>query len=158
MYLTKNKYNGMKGKISNLEGQVEALTNQKIEERDKKLREIGNLDDKIIALEKSKRTATNDLDDLKSAKVRSEEDIQHKVKIVMEKHDLELKDEKLELEKEYLTKVEKITAEFRDKREKQLEELSGKMENMYTQVLKHLTDVTGTISQPNKRVAESGNG
>jgi len=158
MYLTKNKYNGMKGKISNLEGQVEALTNQKIEERDKKLREICNLDDKIIALEKSKRTATNDLDDLKSAKVRSEEDIQHKVKIVMEKHDLELKDEKLELEKEYLTKVEKITAEFRDKREKQLEELSGKMENMYTQVLKHLTDVTGTISQPNKRVAESGNG
>ena len=155
MLITQKKHNQMKDRIANLEGQVEALTNQKVEERNKKLIELGNLDDKIITLDREKRNATNDLEDLKSEKTRSEEEIKHKVKIVMEKHDLELEKDKLKVQKEYEDKVVKLTKEFRDKREKQLEELSGKMEKMYSEVLKHLTTVSGTLSNPS-RVPENG--
>ena len=155
MFITQSKLDKLKEKVSNLEGQVEALTNQKVEERNKKLKEIGNLDNKIVILDREKRNATNDLEDLKSEKARGEEEIKHKVKIVMEKHDLELEKSKQENEKEYLKKVEKITADFRDKREKQLEALSEKMEGHYRDMLKHLTSVTGTISKPS-RVPENG--
>ena len=66
-----------------------------------------------------------------------------------------LEKDKLKVQKEYEDKVVKLTKEFRDKREKQLEELSGKMEKMYSEVLKHLTTVSGTLSNPS-RVPENG--
>ena len=154
MLITQKKHNQMKDRITNLEGQVEALTTQKIEERNIKMKEIGNLDDKIITLDKEKRTAQNDLVDLQSEKRRGEEEIKHQVKIVMEKHDLELEKSKEEHKKKFLEKEAKIIAEFRDKREKQLEELSDKMEGMYKDMLKNLTTVTGTLNQP-ARVQEA---
>ena len=157
MLVTQKTYNGMKDRIANLEGQLEALTNQKTEERDKKLKEIGNLDDKIIHLEKDKRKLQNDVDDIKAEKSRSEENIKHKVKIVMEKHDIELDKKKNELVIEKDKEIAKVKDEYRDKRESQLEMQSKEFKQMYDTVLDKLTTVQGTLSNPANKAAKNGN-
>lgn len=156
MLLTQKKFNGMKDRIANLEGQVEALTHQKVEEKNKKLKEIGNLDDKIVYLETEKRNLKNDIKDVKAEKSRSEEDIKHKVKIVMEKHDLDLEKKKNALVLEKDKEIAKVKDEYRDKRESQLEKQSDDMRGMYTDVLDKLTKVTGTLSNP-ARLQENAN-
>ena len=156
MFIRQTRLNNMKDRITNLEGQVEALLTQKLEERNKKMIEIGNLDDKIVILDKDKRKLQNDIEDIESKKTRSIEEIEHKVKIVMEKNELELVAKKQEVAKEYDDKVVVLTASFRDKREKQLEALSDKMEGHYKDMLKHLTTVSGTVNKPSG-VQENGN-
>ena len=155
MFITQNKYNTMKTRIDNLEGQVEILTNDKVEERDKKLKEIGNLDDKIIRLDKDKRNLANDIDDLKAKKSRSEEEIKHKVKLVLEKHDITLEKEKQLLEKEKNDGIARVKDEYRDKIEKQLDKRGTEMKDMYTDVLDKLTTVSGTLHSP-ARVQDNG--
>jgi len=148
MFITQTKYSNMKDRITNLEGQVEALHVDKVLERDKKLAEIGNLDDKIIHLEKSKRKLQNDVDDKVAENKRAEENIKHKVKIVMEKHDLEVAQKKQDLVVEKNDEVASLKDKFRDKREKQLELQGSEMKGMYTEMMKILTSVQGTITAP----------
>lgn len=148
MFVTQTKYNTMKERITTLEGQVEGLTNSKLEERNKKFKEILNLDEKIVRLEKDKRKLILDVEDIEAKKSRGEEDIQHKVKIVMEKHDLELEKEKQKLEKAKDKEVAKVKDEYRDKMEKQLDKRGTEMKEMYTDVLDKLTQVTGTLNSP----------
>ena len=148
MFITQSKMNNMKDRISNLEGQVEALTNDKVEERNKKFKEILNLDDKIETLEKDKRNLKNDVEDTKAKKIREEENIKHNVKIVMEKHDVELEKEKQKLEKEKNTEIALVKDKYRDKLEVQLEKRGTEMREMYNTVLERLTSVAGTLNKP----------
>jgi len=148
MFITQTKYETMKNKITKLEAKVEVLIEAKTVERDKKLAEINNLDDKIIQLEKDKRSVTHDIQDLKASKAREEENIQHKVKIVMEKHDVELEKEKQKLEKEKDIEIANVKDKYRDKMEAQLDKRGTEMKEMYTDVLDKLTKVTGTVSSP----------
>jgi len=150
MFVTQNKYNNMKSRIINLEGQVEALKNQKVEERNKKLIELTNLDDKIVELAKEKRKLKNDIKDIQAESLREEENIKHKVKIVLEKNALELEKEMQKLEKDKNTEIAKVKDGYRDKREEQLDKRGTEMRDMYDTVLERLTNVTGVLSSPAK--------
>lgn len=156
MFVTQIKYNKMKDRIINLEGQVEALTKDRTEERNKKLKEILNLDDKIILLEKDKRKLQNDVNDKVSESKRADEEIQHRVKIVLEKHDLELEKEKQKLILEKDKEIAKVKDKYRDKTEVQLDKRGSEMKEMYNTVLDKLTTVAGTISNP-AGIANNGN-
>jgi len=148
MFITQNKFNTMKDRISTLEDQVADLTAQKLEERDERIATLTNLDDKIIYLEDQKRQLTNDIKDLRLKTKREEEDLQHTVKIVLEKNELALAKDKQELEKIQIKEIAKIKDEYRDKQEAQLDKRGSEMREMYDTVLNRLTNVTGVLTKP----------
>lgn len=133
------------------------LTERSESEDTRKANKIGNLNDKIVNLEKVEVNLKNDIADLNAKKKREEELIKHNTKIIIEKHEIEL-DKKLgELTREQETAIAKVKDEYRDKIEKQLEARGTEMKEMYTDVLTKLTGVTGTVASPAKRPrSESG--
>jgi len=153
MFNTEKK---LRERIAVLENQVEILITEKDQERNKKLKELKTVTEKLESLEKEKKNLRNTNEDLKASNTREEENIQHKVKIVMEKNEFNLAKKIQEAEKAKDVEVGKIKDEYRNKREKQLEDQSANMKEMYTDVLDKLTKVTGTLSQP-QQVANNGN-
>ena len=148
MFITQNKYERLNKKVKELQEENDRLINIRLEEKHAKTKEFSALDDKITFLSKEKKRLVEEIEDLKAEKRREEENLKHKVKIVLEKHDFELLKEKQELEATKNTEIAKVKDEYRDKYEVQLDKRGTEMKEMYNTVLEKLTNVAGTITQP----------
>ena len=128
----------LESRITQLEGDVERLLDEREELQDKNF------------------TLKSELRDVKHKKKIEEEEIRHLVKIREEKLEIQHERRCVEVEGEKAKAIEAVKDTYRDKIEKGLEQRSKEIRNMYTEILERLPNVNVMLG--NEREATTGNG
>ena len=148
MFITQRAFEKMQKTIKTLTEEAECTLYDLGELKRLNIKDVHGLEKAIVALKNEKQNLASEVDGLKSKNKIEIEEAQHKVKLIMEMHNVKVETEKQELIALKNTEVATVKDQYRDKLEKQLEQRGSEMKEMYTTVLDKLTTVTGTLSSP----------
>ena len=113
---------------------------------------ITYLEDKELVAREAKRTAEDQLAEVKHKTKLEQEDIKHMVKMKQEKHEIELDKKKVELEREYFNKIEAVKDDYREKLEDLLKNQIKDAKESHQKLMEHMPKIEAMFSnQPAKK-------
>ena len=113
---------------------------------------ITYLEDKELVAREAKRTAEDQLAEVKHKTKLEQEDIKHMVKMKEEKQAIELDKKKVELEREHFNKIEVVKDDYRAKLEDLLKNQIKDAKESHQKLMEHMPKIEAMFSnQPDKK-------
>lgn len=113
---------------------------------------ITYLEDKELVAREAKRTAEDQLAEVKHKTKLEQEDIKHMVKMKEEKQAIELDKKKVELEREHFNKIEVVKDDYRAKLEDLLKNQIKDAKESHQKLMEHMPKIEAMFSnQPAKK-------